>query len=228
MIHGFSQLEGTDDGTAIGSTVHAMFSRTISQTSARRRVQFFAICHNLYPGELVSNCGTVKTEVEHEHLTQQQGFSTNISDHMHQKTGQNAKPTEHAATDKSKLRVQNWAFTTWRGHLLERILFTFVFVLCYWELLNHLLRVLRKASPELTETHFFGDRVSKSSVPCAGHREQKSRAHASRGAQQPVPQLQQFSSCGGYPSTLSPDFGRVSSCRFGSLGVTTSNVSRNP
>ena len=41
MIHGFSQLEGTDDGTAIGSTVHAMFSRTISQTSARRHVQFF-------------------------------------------------------------------------------------------------------------------------------------------------------------------------------------------
>ena len=82
---------------------------------------------NLYPGELASNCGTVKTEVENEHLTQQQGFSTNRSDHMLQKTGQNAKPTEHAATDKSKLRVQNWAFTTWRGYLLERILFTFVF-----------------------------------------------------------------------------------------------------
>ena len=74
---------------------------------------------NLYPGELVSNCGTVKTEVENEHLTQQQGFSTNRSDHMHQKTGQNAKPAEHAASDRSKLRIQN----NWALHDLARLPF---------------------------------------------------------------------------------------------------------
>ena len=114
--------------------------------------------------------------------------------------------------------IKTGAFTTQGGYFLKRILFTFDFVLCYWKLLSVVARATEGFSTVDGDTLLWRQSLEIVTALCWAQRTKKKtrtrvpRCAAARASASTVLFMWWVS------LTLSPDFGRVSSCRCGSSG----------